>query len=126
MHYSYFFVPHPYRRQRDYSNLISISYLRRASNYEPITLFYSPLCQLTGAFLGNQVIDSVVAAEAAQRDVALERALAEVESLQSRLEEAERHAEQFRLIGSSTESMLRELRDRSAASKEAQELELSK
>lgn len=72
------------------------------------------------------MIDSVVAAEAAQRDVALERALAEVESLQSRLEEAERHAEQFRLIGSSTESMLRELRDRSATSKEAQELELSK
>jgi hypothetical protein len=72
------------------------------------------------------VIDSVVAAEAAQRDVALERALAEVESLQSRLEEAERHTEQFRLIGSSTEMMLRELRDRSATSKEAQELELSK
>ena len=81
---------------------------------------------LSGAFLGNQVIDSVVAAEAAQRDVALERALAEVESLQSRLEEAERHTEQFRLIGSSTEMMLRELRDRSAMSKEAQELELSK
>jgi predicted nucleic acid-binding Zn-ribbon protein len=84
------------------------------------------ICLLIGAFLGNQVIDSVVAAEAAQRDAALERALAEVESLQSRLEEAERHTEQFRLIGSSTEMMLRELRDRSATSKEAQELELSK
>ena len=85
-------------------------------------LLYAPL----GTLLGTQVIDSVVASEAAQRDVALDRALAEVESLQSRLTEAEKHAEQFRLIGTSTEGMLRELRERSAASKVAQEEEVSR
>lgn len=87
-------------------------------------LCYDFLDASAGTLLGNQVIDSVVASEAAQRDVALDRALAEVESLQSRLSEAEKHGEQFRLIGTTTEGMLRELRERSAASKVAQEEEL--
>ena len=40
--------------------------------------------------------------------------------------QAERHTEQFRLIGSSTENMLKELRERSAASKAAQEMEVAR
>ena len=40
--------------------------------------------------------------------------------------QAERHTEQFRLIGSSTENMLKELRERSAASKAAQETEVAR
>jgi hypothetical protein len=89
-----------------------------------MSVIYDSIHAPAGTLLGTQVIDSVVASEAAQRDVALDRALAEVESLQSRLVEAEKHAEQFRLIGTSTEGILRELRERSAASKVAQEEEL--
>lgn len=72
------------------------------------------------------MIDSVVAAESAQRDVALERALAEVDSLQTRLAEAEKHTEQFRLLGVNTEGMLKELRERSAANRAAQEEEIAR
>ena len=72
------------------------------------------------------MIDSIVAAESAQRDVALERALAEVDSLQSRLSEAERHTEQFRLLGVNTESMLKELRERTAINRAAQEEEIAR
>jgi Asp-tRNA(Asn)/Glu-tRNA(Gln) amidotransferase B subunit len=77
-----------------------------------------------GVLQGTQVIDNLAASEAAQTDVALERALTEVENLRGRLVEAERHTEQFRLIGASTEAMLKELRERSLGSKEAQEVEL--
>ena len=41
----------------------------------------------SGALQGTQVIDTAIASEAAQKDVALERSLAEVESLKNRLEE---------------------------------------
>jgi hypothetical protein len=40
-----------------------------------------------GAMQGTHIVDSIVAAEAAQKDVALERALAEGESLKGRLVE---------------------------------------
>lgn len=79
-----------------------------------------------GVLQGTQVIDNLAASEAAQTDVALERALAEVENLKGRIVEAEKHTEQFRLIGSSTEAMLKELRERSMVSKAAQELEVKR
>jgi chromosome segregation ATPase len=73
---------------------------------------------------GSHVMDSVVASETAERELAFERAKAEIESLTGRLAEAEAHAEQFRRIGGATEAALKELRERTTAAKEAQEAEV--
>ena len=79
-----------------------------------------------GAERGAQIVDASLATEAAERDVAFERAVAEIESLKQRLAAAEGHAEQFRRIGATTEGLLKDLRERSAAAKEAQEAEVAR
>lgn len=43
------------------------------------------------SFQGTQVIDNVIAAETAQKDVTIERLLAVTESLKNRLLEADQH-----------------------------------
>mmetsp|Transcript_24386 Transcript_24386/g.35802 ORF Transcript_24386/g.35802 Transcript_24386/m.35802 type:complete len:2045 (-) Transcript_24386:88-6222(-) len=74
---------------------------------------------------GAQTSDSILAAENAQREVELEKAHAEIDSLKNQLQAAESHAEQFRKISASTESALKELRERSAAARSSLEEEVA-
>lgn len=69
------------------------------------------------AFQGAKTIDSIIEQEVIAKEIAAERAQNEIESLRQQLEIAQGHADQFRKISSATEGMLRELRERSAASK---------
>eukprot|EP01041_Mallomonas_annulata_P007955 gene7955-16288_t len=73
---------------------------------------------------GHHTVSTITSIDTAQTELALERAVAEIESLTSQLRESQGHAEQFRRISSTTEHMLKELRERSTSTKEAQEQEI--
>ena len=77
------------------------------------------------AIQGVHTADSILAAENAQREVDLDKARSECEVLRAQLEASERHAEQYRKISASTESLLKELRERFSAARAAYEEELS-
>lgn len=64
------------------------------------------------AIQGVHTMDSIVAADAAQREQELENALREVETLKSQLAVAEGHVEQYRKISTTTENMLKTLRQK--------------
>merc|ERR1719498_119456 len=57
-------------------------------------------------------MDSIVAADAAQREQELENALREIEALKGQLSVAEGHVEQYRKISTTTENMLKSLRQK--------------
>lgn len=78
-----------------------------------------------GSVRGAAVVAGANAEDSATRDLQLDRALKETESLRAQVAAAELHAEQFRKIGVSTEAMLKELRERSAASKGAMEEQIN-
>ncbi len=78
-----------------------------------------------GSIHGAQTMASVRAEDAALKDMQLEKAEKDVESLRAQLAAAEQHVEQFRKIGASTEAMLKELRERSSATKSALEAKIA-
>jgi len=67
-----------------------------------------------------------VAEDAAQQELALERALAEAESYKSQLAAAETHREAFRQISIATEATLKELRERSDSTAATFEVQINK
>lgn len=74
---------------------------------------------------GIHSADSILAAENAQREVDLDQARSECEALRTQLQVAEKHADQYRKISATTESLLKDLRERSAASRSAHEQEIA-
>jgi chromosome segregation ATPase len=70
---------------------------------------------------GSQIVESSMAGDYSAKELALERAMAEVEALRAQLASTEVHAEQFRKISAANESALKELRARAAAAQEEQE-----
>lgn len=70
---------------------------------------------------GSQTMDTILQREAAEREAALEQALAEVASLKTQLVSEKCHAEQFQQISAKTEATLKELQRRSEEIKAAQD-----
>lgn len=78
------------------------------------------------AIHGSNTLESVLNAAVTEKEVALEKAVAEIEALTSKLQVAESHADQFRQISIGTEKTLRELQQNSEASRRSYEEEVSK
>jgi nucleoprotein TPR len=77
------------------------------------------------AIQGVHTADSILAAENAQREVELDQARSECEALRAQLIVAEKHADQYRKISASTEGLLKDLRERSSATRAAHEEEIA-
>jgi hypothetical protein len=79
-----------------------------------------------GTLQGVAVTGSALANDLSSKELALEQAQGQVASLASQLAAAESHAEQYRRISVSTEARLKELQERSAATKEVFDAEIAK
>ena len=75
---------------------------------------------------GSQILDVATSGDLASRDLALDRAQAEISSLRQQLAAVETHAEQFRKISASNESALKALRHEVAQQQAAEQQELDK
>ena len=75
---------------------------------------------------GSQIIESSMANDYTAKELALERAQAEIEALKQQLTSTEVHAEQFRKISASNETALKELRAKVAAAESQQEAEVAR
>jgi nucleoprotein TPR len=95
------------------SGLSQASQERAALLERQLNFAQERLSSITGA----TSLNAIRAEDAATKEVQLERALLEVESLKSQLASAEQHADQFRKIGASTEAMLKDLQARAASSR---------
>ena len=73
---------------------------------------------------GTQIIDSSIANDITVKELALEKALSEIEALKHQLASSEVHADQFRKISVANETALKDIRTRAEALQTAQEAEL--
>ena len=73
---------------------------------------------------GTQIIDSSIANDITVKELALEKALSEIEALKQQLTSSEVHADQFRKISVANETALKEMRSRAEAMQTAQVAEL--
>ena len=73
---------------------------------------------------GTQIIDSSIANDITVKELALEKALSEIEALKNQLASSEVHADQFRKISVANETALKDIRTRAEALQTAQEAEL--
>lgn len=73
---------------------------------------------------GTQIIDSSIANDITVKELALEKALSEIEALKHQLTSSEVHADQFRKISVANETALKDIRTRAEAMQTAQEAEL--
>jgi nucleoprotein TPR len=76
--------------------------------------------------MGTQIVESSLSDELSQKELALERAVAEIQSLKTQILNSEAHVEQFRKLSAANEAALNELRSRVSSSQAAQELELAR
>ena len=74
---------------------------------------------------GSNTLDLVAVADAAQNEMALSKALGEIESLRSQLVASEEHVNQFKLISLATEKTLAELREKFSSIRKELENELN-
>ncbi len=74
---------------------------------------------------GTSTLDLVDASTSAQNEIALSKALTELENVKSQLVSADEHIEQFKKISAATEKTLAELRERFAAEKKSLQDELT-
>lgn len=75
---------------------------------------------------GSQTLDSILQASLSEKELLLEKAESEILSLNSKLQNAESHAEQFRQISVAAEKTLKELNDNSSNSRRVYEEENQK
>ena len=75
---------------------------------------------------GSQIIESSMASDYTAKELALERAQAEISALREQVASTEVHAEQFRKISAVNEAALKDLRAKATAAQAAQEAEVAK
>lgn len=75
---------------------------------------------------GTQIIDSSIANDYTVKELALERAISEIEALKQQLSSSEVHADQFRKISAANENALREMRIKAETIQTTQESELQR
>lgn len=75
---------------------------------------------------GSQIIETSIANDYTAKELALERAQAEIEALKQQVTSTESHAEQFRKISAANETALKDLRAKVAAAQAEQEAEVAR